>query len=346
METQTKTTKGKYKPIKFMKSTNQLKIFRLLGLLLLFPISCFGQAFIKGTISNLQNDSITFFYEKNYIALEKEKLKIQLIQNSFTITLPIHVGGKVMLEYIGNDKQKQIVNFYAQPKDSVKISFDANGAFNTMTFEGNNFLYNRHWYLREQYLQKSYIASIKKRNPEEYLKYMDSLSFREIKIFDEFIETMTKKNKKIMPSDDAMFHSWSSKIYRNEILKMQYPEQKYLLQGITPPSSYYNFLKKFGFQHDKAIVSEEYRNFLEIYMMFVYQNKYGVATIEDMKSYKQLFDMIATVFKGELTRSFLQARVIARVALYFPEEAKPLYEKYLKQNPKSIFTKDLEAIVK
>lgn len=327
-----------------MKLANKIKT--LIAFFFFLPITCFGQAFIKGTISNLQNDSISLFYEKNYIALDKEQVQLQLIQNNFVVTLPIKAGGKITLEYVGNDKQKQRVDFYAQPKDSVKISFDANGAVGSMNFEGNNFLYNRHWYLREQFLQKSYITSIKKRTPEEYLKYIDSLSFRETKLFDEFIETMTKKNKKIMPSENAMFHSWSSKIYRMEILKMQYPEQKYLLQGITTPPSYYNYLQKFGFQHDTAIVSEEYRHFLEIYMMFVYQNKYGVSNLQDIQSCQKLFDMIPMVFKGNLTKSFLQARIIAKVALYFPAEAKSLYEKYVKQNPQSIFTKDLEAILK
>jgi hypothetical protein len=80
--------------------------------------------------------------------------------------------------------------------------------------------------------------------------------------------------------------------------------------------------------------------------MFLYENKYGVAKLQNLETYQKLFDMIPTVFKGSLTKSFLQARIIAKVALYFPEEAKQLYVKYLQQNPNSTFKKDLEIIVK
>jgi hypothetical protein len=313
-----------------------------LGLLLFLHTDCFGQAFIKGNIMNLKNDSITLYYEENYIALEKKQLNTQLTQNSFNFTVPIEVAGKITIEYIGNDKRKQTIDFFAQPKDSISLSFDANNAINTVNFEGNNFLYNNYWYSCEQKNKNSYLNSVRQRSPEKYLKYIDSLRLKETRFFEELI----KKDKKIKPSPTAMSHFYCVQSYHMDGLKMKYPAQKSLLQEVKILPSYYLFLKEHGFQHDGCISNEDYRNFLEIYMMFVYQNKYGVANLQDFATYQKLFDMIPTAFMGKLTKSFLQARIIAKVVLYFPEQAKKLYSKYVEQNPNSIFKKDLEIIVK
>lgn len=313
-----------------------------LGLVLFLNTDCFGQAFIKGNIMNLKNDSITLYYEENYIALEKKQLKIQLTQNGFNFTVPIEVAGKITVEYIGNDKRKQTIDFFAQPKDSISLSFDANNAINTVNFEGNNFLYNNYWYSCEQRNKNSYLNSVRQRSPEKYLKYIDSLRFKETKFFEELI----KKDKKIKPSPTAMSHFYCLQSYHSDGLKMKYPAQKSLSQEVKILPSYYLFLKEHGFQHDGCISNEAYRNFLEIYLMFLYENKYGVAKLQDLETYQKLFDMIPTAFMGKLTKSFLQARIIAKVALYFPEQAKQLYSKYLEQNPDSRFKKDLEVIVK
>lgn len=182
--------------------------------LLLLPIDSKGQVFVRGHVNNLKYDSISFLYEENYIALNKQCMNTKVIQNTFSLTLPIKVAGKVSLEYQLDSTRKQTVDFYAQPKDSVILSFDADNALNAMSFEGRNFLYNRYWYFCEQNLQKNYTINIKKRTATKYLKYMDSLAFKEIKNFDDFIETTTKKDKSSKPTDEAMFHSWCSKITR------------------------------------------------------------------------------------------------------------------------------------
>lgn len=313
---------------------------------LLLNTDCFGQAFIEANIMNLKNDSITLYYEENYIGLEKKQLKTQLSLNSFNFTVPIEVAGKITVEYIGNDKRKQTIDFFAQPKDSISLSFDANNAINTVNFEGNNFLYNNYWYSCEQRNKNSYLNSIRQRSPEKYLKYIDSLRFKETKFFEEMVENMTKKNKKIKPSPTANLHFYCIQSYHSDGLKMKYPAQKSLLQEVKILPSYYLFLKEHGFQHDGCISNEAYRNFLEIYLMFLYENKYGVVKLQDFETYQKLFNMIPTAFMGKLTKSFLQARIIAKVALYFPEQAKQLYIKYLEQNPDSRFKKDLEVIVK
>ncbi len=322
-------------------------LFQLFSLVFLFlPVICAGQTFVSGNIRNLKQDSITFYYEENYIALEKKQQKVPFIQNNFAVSLPIAFVGKVTLAYTDSTKKTNTIDFFVQPQDSIRISFDAKTAENTVNFGGNNLLYNRNWYEREQRNKKLYLTYVKKLSPEKYLKYRDSLTYKESKFFEELVENTTKKDKKLKPTIKAMSHFQCTMVYSNELLKMKYPEQKALFETTKISPAYYNFLKQHGFQHNECMLSEDYRNFVELYFLFVYQNKYGVYDLQALDSLKKLYETVPTIFRGELTKSFMQARIIARVAQNFPAEAKGLYVNYLQQNPNSMFKKELESIVK
>ncbi len=313
--------------------------------LLLLPIGSKGQVFVRGHIHNLKYDSIIFMYEENYIALEKRQQKVPIIKNSYSTTLPIYLVGKASLIYVGSDKNENVITFFAQPKDSVLLSFDAKTPTNSISFGGTNALYNNNFYANEQRKKQTAMIEIKQRNPEKYLKYIDSLSSKEVKFFETLVENTVKKNKKLQPNVATMSQFYCWKTYSKSIAKMKYPEQKVLLQTIELPPLYYAFLKEHGCQHNVCISNEDYRNFLEIYLLFLYQQKYGTSTVATIKDYQQLYEMIPTAFKGSLTRNFLQARVVAKIARDFPAQVQEFYTKYLQQNPTSIFNKDLASIV-
>jgi len=311
----------------------------ILGLLTCSPLSAqINNFLLMGTVKNNPKQEIVLQIDKRYINNTIEEYGVvPNEQNHFGVACRIEIPQVITLKY-----GKHLLEIFAEPQDTLYITFDAQTFPHGITFNGRAKGNNELWQaFREQFpkdvnvfryrqyrkgiyyykIHEKEDQQMRQQPPEAYLAFLDRQVEKKQTLFHLFVNT---PQQHITQEFQAFL--------RAEI------KYDYLLKRLTYghvyggrhqlDSSYFDFLDSALVQQDLYLGSQIYRDFYMAWVNFQLQG-----TPQATNPYIAQYDYAKKYLRGR-TKYFIMARMIA-LALRKnpPKEVTPIYEDFIKENP-------------
>ena len=262
--------------------------------ILFFTILISGKAsnfVFGGQLPALANQTLKLQYLQTPFQTNIDELEITLDEKGNFKTKTIFMEAQLLSILLG-DKQ---IKFYAEPNDSLFLKVKKDHDTERFIFYGKgaveaNFILTQTAYFLSSMENPSFSLNLLNemtgRNPESFKLYCDSISM---------LRTNYLKNNAAKLSPKFIHWQTAENIYEYENLKINYPVWYYSMRGINDKqlnvdSSYYFFLKNTPINNDNYIGSNQYRTFLNYYLInrFVV-SKTPLTVLEAYKSSREFY---------------------------------------------------------
>ncbi|GAB4408326.1 MAG: TlpA disulfide reductase family protein [Bacteroidia bacterium] len=292
---------------------------------------------LQGKITQPKGQAVQVYYTKGMIGWERTSFKATLAADgSFALDVALD---QPRLLYFSHGRE--YTNFYAQPGDSLTICLDAQVFDESVRYTGqgaaeSNFL--AAWFLRYESEAQQEMRNRQRReaSPEDYLRYRQTLHDEQLQQF------MTDAEATSLRADFVQHMRYNIEYsYLGDVLNFpNYYAYVHQLETheVVLPEGYYGFLDKAELNQPRALLIDEYRDFLGSYMYYrVSDDQLG----EEKASlaYALRYDAAAEHFEGAVL-NVARAQVLLEACLYGDVNTiKGRYEDFSRE----VFDEDLIA---
>jgi hypothetical protein len=298
---------------------------------------CFSNMFVSAQSSFVLSGKVVDYKLGALLYCNGQQLKIQS-DGSFwgRITTRRSHAGYVEF-YSGTDH----ITLYAEPDDSLHLTFDQSAFWKTLEFGGKYPDHNKFeqiFALRFQpVLTNMVLDSLMP--PEVFVRYADKLLETQLKAWEEFAATHT-----LSPTYQT-FREAEIK-YRVAYEKMAKPLRfgaaKHL-QGYRPKDNYYDFLDDLTIQNNSAIPSKSYQDFLDAYLKYRSGEHLANLTAGRAQAALQYYDQAQQELK-DLPLQYALANALIRLfnERLYDERSLSRLQTFKSNNPEIKLVEDVE----